>query len=421
MEIGLFGQFEILGEDRMNCFCHLVSDILSVYDSKNDTNPKMVIELKSDTIVLGNLDDYTLSIVKNGVEIIFKAENQHLYKVWKKALEDYSYVHSPISIEDFSFLSVIGCGFYGKVYLAQRHDGDEYFAIKAIPKEKVIEAQSMNNVLVERDILCSVSCPFIVSLYYAFQTSSTFYLCMEYISGGDLFNHMKNTGRLSIDEVRFYAAEIAYVIHYLHKNNIVYRDLKPENILIDSEGHIKLTDFGLSKGIPNSQTTTFCGTLDYIAPEIAKGESYGYEVDWWALGIMVYEMLFCSPPFCSINHKRLLEKIIKEDLVFPGVTDQEIITFIRGLLQKDPQQRFGYEEVIGHPFMRSVNAQDVEARRLIPPYIPSEKSEFQVSCEYEGENDGGEIVLEHHRSYVNDLTVMGFSYDWLKETLNLTQ
>ena len=212
-----------------------------------------------------------------------------------------SHYSSEINKQDFKILKVIGRGSFGKVYLVQKKDNEKLYAMKTLKKDLTIQQQTYqstkgkcfilsltnNNcdVLAEREILEKIDHPFIVKLHFAFQTPSKLYFVMDFLNGGELFYHLKKEGRFSENRTVFYAAEILLALECLHKNGIIYRDLKPENVLLDSDGHIKLTDFGLSKQgvVGNRNTYTFCGTPEYLAPEIVKGKGHSKAVDWWSL------------------------------------------------------------------------------------------------------------------------------------------
>jgi serine/threonine protein kinase len=214
-----------------------------------------------------------------------------------------------------------------------------------------------------------LSHPFIVSLCFAFQTPEKFYLGLEYLPGGELFHHFRDRSRLDMDAVRYYVAEIALALDYLHANGVIYRDLKPENVLLGADGYVKLTDFGLSKEI-DSQTGTFCGTPEYVAPEVIRHEAYGFAIDWWALGILSYELIFGVTPFFHRNRSRMFGEIQNRDPSFPEGTDPVIVRLIRGLLAKDPNQRFGFEQIRTDAFFAGLSFQDVLEKKIEMAFVP---------------------------------------------------
>ncbi|XP_015452786.1 serine/threonine-protein kinase Sgk2 isoform X4 [Pteropus alecto] len=220
---------------------------------------------------------------------------------------------------DFDFLKVIGKGNYGKVLLAKRKSDGTFYAVKVLQKKSILKKKEQSHIMAERNVLLkNVRHPFLVGLRYSFQTPEKLYFVLDYVNGGELFFHLQRERRFLEPRARFYAAEVASAIGYLHSLNIIYRDLKPENILLDCQGHVVLTDFGLCKeGVePEDTTSTFCGTPEYLAPEMLRKEPYDRAVDWWCLGAVLYEMLhglleiknhvFFSPiNWDDLYHKRL--------------------------------------------------------------------------------------------------------------------
>lgn len=206
---------------------------------------------------------------------------------------------SKLTIKDFQLLKVVGRGSFGKVYLAKKKDTGQIFAVKTLKKDFIIKTNQVNNTKIERDIMLQITHPFVVKLHYAFQSPESLYFVTDFLNGGELFFHMCNEIRFSEERARFYAAEIILALEHLHQHNIIYRDLKPENVLLDSEGHLKLTDFGLSKVKMSNDglTSTFCGTPEYLAPEVIIGEGHSYGVDLWSLGMLLYEMISGINPF----------------------------------------------------------------------------------------------------------------------------
>ena len=231
-------------------------------------------------------------------------------------------------------------------------------------------------------ILEKIDHPFIVNLRYAFQTQKKLYMVLEYVCGGDLFQHLSLVEVLSEERARFYAAEIYLALAFLHSHSIVYRDLKPENVLIDLEGHVKLTDFGLAKELQHKEhdekecTKTFCGTDEYLAPELILRQSYGETVDWWALGILLYEMLTGWPPWSEDNRKILFDKILTEQLPLshPNLS-ADAKDLLRKMLRKRPEDRIKPADVKKHPFFATMNFDKLLAKEIPPPFKPE-----LVSC-----------------------------------------
>lgn len=191
--------------------------------------------------------------------------------------------------------------------------------MKVLRKEIVKEKGQVEHTKAEREILAEIKHPFLMGLHYAFQTKHKLYMVMDYMPGGELYIHLRTHGLMDEPTAKFYVCEIVLALEHLHQNKIIYRDLKPENVLIGKDGHIKLTDFGLSKKVEKA-TYTFCGTAEYLAPEIIRGTGHDMSVDWWALGTLMYEMIMGKPPFCSDNRQETLQKIVEEKPVFPDDT-----------------------------------------------------------------------------------------------------
>jgi serine/threonine protein kinase len=286
---------------------------------------------------------------------------------WILALRGCTYVNLSLSMQDFEIISVIGRGFYGKVMLCENRRTLERVAIKTIHKDRLVQANKVHTVMSERNILKKVTHPFVVGLRFAFQTSSKFYLGLEYAPGGELFHHVQTHGRLPLVDIRLYMAEICLALDYLHSQGIVYRDLKPENILLDGEGHVKLTDFGLAKDLGQTDKTgTFCGTTEYVSPEIVRHEPYGFEVDWWAAGVLLHELVCGRPPFTHANRARLFRDIIEREVVFDAGIDPGVRQFMEMVLVKDPKKRAKFRELKGALLFQGLNWDDVLARKVHP-------------------------------------------------------
>ncbi|XP_026495247.1 ribosomal protein S6 kinase beta-2 [Nymphalis io] len=290
--------------------------------------------------------------------------------------------------QDFELRKVLGKGGYGKVFQVRKITGPDpgaYFAMKVLKKASIVRNQKDTaHTKAERNILEAVKHPFIVELVYAFQTGGKLYLILEYLSGGELFMHLEREGIFLEDTACFYLSEIILALEHLHSLGIIYRDLKPENVLLDAQGHVKLTDFGLCKehiqeGIV---THTFCGTIEYMAPEILTRSGHGKAVDWWSLGALMYDMLIGQPPFTGDNRTKTIEKILKGKLMLPAYLTQDARDLIRRLMKRSETQRLGATgaaAVRGHAFFKHVQWDDVFARRLEPPIKPRLTSEDDVS------------------------------------------
>lgn len=307
-----------------------------------------------------------------GEYYIFETETIDMLMRWVLALRGCTFENPDMSMDQFRIIAVIGRGFYGKVMLCENKTTKEIVAIKSIHKSRLIQSNKVHTVIAERNILTKAQHPFIVSLRFAFQTPSKFYLGLEYAPGGELFFHMQKRGNLPLADVKLYIAMICLALDHLHSIGIVYRDLKPENILLDAEGYIKLTDFGLSKDMAIGRSTnTFCGTSEYLAPEIVHRQPYTIAIDWWAVGILTYELLFGVTPFAHSNRARLFQNIIEREPTFPVGTDSQTLQFITKLLTKDPKQRPDFEEIKTMPFFNEINFDDLLAKKIKPTFVPN--------------------------------------------------
>jgi serine/threonine protein kinase len=281
-----------------------------------------------------------------------------------------------LTVDDFELLNVVGKGSFGKVMQVRHKGTGEILAMKTLKKSVLVKRRQVAHTQTERKILGTIKHPFIVSLRYAFQTKTKLYMILDYFNGGELFFHLRD-GRFKENRCRFYAAELACALQCLHNNNIIYRDLKPENVLLDASGHIKLTDFGLSKEAADL-THTFCGTPAYLAPEVIAGEYYGKIVDWWSLGTLLYEMLCGLPPFYHSNQNQMYKLIMYAKLEFPSHLSAGAISILKKLLRRDPVKRMGYksglEELKTEPFFDGIDWKALERREVTPPIIPVVKA-----------------------------------------------
>ncbi|KAG8219318.1 kinase-like domain-containing protein [Butyriboletus roseoflavus] len=311
-----------------------------------------------------------------------------------------------VAIDDFEMMRVLGKGCAGKVLLVRHKMSSDLYALKAITKRHVLAHQELQHTLTEQAVLKRMAKeskdPFVVKLWWSFHDKENLFLVMDFHPGGDLATQLARWGRLGRDRARFYAAEIVEGVEGLHVAGVIYRDLKPENILIGADGHIVLTDFGLSKEfprrsepasppwmkgekgqdlsvgwpgqgvVPADTTTTFCGTAEYLAPEVIQGLSYSYEVDWWSFGTMLYEMLTGITPFWANNHSDMYVRVLQDELQFPEdrAMDQDTKSLIRGLLQRNPALRICEPRIKRHPYFSMIDWSHVYYKRYIPPYIP---------------------------------------------------
>ncbi|CAO3687424.1 hypothetical protein G6F70_007273 [Rhizopus microsporus] len=282
-----------------------------------------------------------------------------------------------LDLNDFTFIRTLGTGSFGRVHLAQSVVNKQYCAIKVLKKRDIVNARQVEHTKNERAVLVKMKDNFMVNLWGTFQDDTNLYMVLDFVAGGELFSLMRKRKKFDEDTARFYAAEVLLAICHLHQNNIIYRDLKPENILLDAQGHIKLTDFGFAKVVPDI-TWTLCGTPDYLAPEIIQSKGYGKAVDFWALGVLIYEMLSGVAPFYDDNQFRLYEKIITCKPVYPSHFSPEATDLLKHLLTPDLSSRYGNlkggpQDLIQHPWFQPIDFDQLAKRQIKPPYIPQVK------------------------------------------------
>jgi len=268
----------------------------------------------------------------------------------------------------------VGTGTFGRVLLVRLRREDtslepnRFFAMKILSKSEVVRLRQAEHVNSERYILARVRHPFIVDLYATFQDRLNIYMLLSYVPGGELFTHLRRAGRFTPDVTRFYLATIILALKFLHSYNVVYRDLKPENLLLDSQGYLRLTDFGFAKRV-DDRTWTLCGTPEYLAPEIIRNEGHGKAADWWACGILCYEMLVGYPPFFDDTPYGIYEKILRGRIRWPPEVDPLSRELVRGFLHPDRSRRLGNliggsEDVLNHPWFRGVDWEAVERKEI---------------------------------------------------------
>ena len=284
------------------------------------------------------------------------------------------------SISDYQLGRTIGKGSFGNVVQCQHIESGSLYAIKCIKKSKVTTKAIFEHLKNEKQVLSTLKSPFTVDFFGSFQDHNNIYFITEYIPGGELFKLLRTHRVLAISSVRFYAAEITSALEYLHSRNIVYRDLKPENVLVSATGHVKLIDFGFATQIKEGETcSSFCGTLEYLAPEIVQRIGHGLAVDWWTLGVLLYELLVGTPPFVGGSTQGLFEKIVKTEVSFPKDLDEEARDLIGKLLTKKPWERISGKDVMGHRFFKDVDWGEVEKKGMVPPWVPVLRDESDTS------------------------------------------
>ncbi|KAK9464307.1 kinase-like domain-containing protein [Lipomyces arxii] len=290
----------------------------------------------------------------------------------------------PLTIDDFELLKVVGKGSFGKVMQVRKKDTSRIYALKTIRKAHIVSRSEVNHTLAERTVLAQINNPFIVPLKFSFQSPEKLYFVLAFVNGGELFHHLQREGKFDLNRARFYTAELLCALECLHEFNVIYRDLKPENILLDYTGHISLCDFGLCKlnMREDDKTNTFCGTPEYLAPELLLGQGYTKTVDWWTLGVLLYEMLTGLPPFYDENTNEMYRKILQEPLRFPDDMDKDAKSLLTGLLDRDPKRRLGANgpaEIKNHKFFAEIDWKKLLGKKYPPPFKPSVASATDTS------------------------------------------
>ncbi|KAK3763215.1 hypothetical protein RRG08_052550 [Elysia crispata] len=271
-------------------------------------------------------------------------------------------------------LELGGTGTFGRVVLTRHKEDKSYSALKVMAISQVIKLKQEDHIKAEKSILSCISHPFIVNLTWWHKDQTFLYMLMEYVPGGELFSYLRSAGRFSSAAGNFFASEIIVALDYLHSKSIVYRDLKPENLLLDRDGHLKITDFGFAK-IVDDRTWTLCGTPEYLAPEIILSKGHNKAVDWWSLGILIYEMLVGYPPYYAENPFGIYEKIIAGKTEWPRHIDLVAKDLIKKLLIPDRTRRLGNmkngsEDIKRHKWFKGQDWDDVLNRKLQPPIVP---------------------------------------------------
>ncbi|KAL8651968.1 MAG: hypothetical protein Q9210_002965 [Variospora velana] len=284
-----------------------------------------------------------------------------------------------IGLEHFNFLAVLGKGNFGKVMLAETKATKKLYAIKVLKKEFIIENDEVESTKSEKRVFLIANKerhPFLLNLHACFQTETRVYFVMEYISGGDLMLHIQR-GQFGSKRAQFYAAEVCLALKYFHENGVIYRDLKLDNILLTLDGHIKIADYGLCKEDMwyGSSTSTFCGTPEFMAPEILLDKKYGRAVDWWAFGVLIYQMLLQQSPFRGEDEDEIYDAILADEPLYPIHMPRDSVSILQKLLMREPELRLGSgptdaQEIMSHAFFRNINWDDFREKKVPPPFLP---------------------------------------------------
>lgn len=324
-------------------------------------------------------------------------------------------ISSNIGQQSFTTLTMVGKGGFGSVHQVVLKETNEIFAMKSLKKKHLIQTDSVVNTMAEKDILRKVRHPFIVRLHYAFQSESKLYLVMDFINGGHLLHHLHKEAIFSEVQARFYLSQVILALEHLHNLNIIHRDLKPENCLLDSSGHCVLTDFGFAKEnvITPDSCSSFCGTLEYMAPEVVKKNKYGKPADWWSVGILLYDMLTGHPPFQHKNDITLYRKILGDKLKMPNYVTQECASLLKGLLQREIKKRLTVEQIKAHPFFKGLNWKKMLAKEIRPPIVPIVRQGIYDTTNFDAKYVNAKIsesIPNSPLSTSQQLQFKGFSY-----------
>ena len=292
---------------------------------------------------------------------------------------------SRYNLADFTFIRTLGTGSFGRVHLVRSQHNSRSYAVKVLSKDRVVKMKQVEHTNSEREMLERVRHPFLVNLWGTFKDAKNLYMVMDFVAGGELFSLLRKSQRFPDPVAKFFAAEVALALDYLHSLDIIYRDLKPENILLGADGHVKITDFGFAKHVPDI-TWTLCGTPDYLAPEIVQSRGYNKSVDWYALGVLMFEMLAGYPPFFTddANPMRLYEKIIAGKVRYPAYFAPEAKDLLKSLLTPDITKRFGNlangsRDIFGHVWFQEVDWERLYRKEIPAPYVPKVEGDWDAS------------------------------------------
>ena len=280
----------------------------------------------------------------------------------------------PIMLSQFEVGVTLGTGSFGRVRFCTHMSTGTHWALKAIKKAEVIRQAQVEHMMSEKEVLASLDHPFVVKLAGAFQDGKRLYMVLECGLGGEFFAHLRKAGRFDNNTAKFYAAQVVSIFEYMHALDFVYRDLKPENLLLDQEGYIKITDFGFAKRVA-FKTYTLCGTPEYLAPEVLLNKGHGKAVDWWTLGILVYELLSGQPPFVDDDPMGIYQQIVAGKVAYPRHFDRFAKKMIKNLLLADLTKRLGCmkggaDDIKRHKWFQGIDWQLLYERKLITAIVP---------------------------------------------------
>jgi CRP-like cAMP-binding protein len=348
-----FGEMALLKEDTRQASCIAETKIICLTLGREDFNDMM-----------GNVDEMMSKEKKSDEPEVISVDT------------DPGTFSLDITLNDLEVKTTLGCGAFGRVKICRYIAKDTYFALKCQAKRAIVDSGLQEHVLNEMRVMRKIDHPFIAKLYTALQDSKYLYFVLELLLGGELFTHLRNRGKLSEQTARFYAATVTYAFSTLHAKRIAYRDLKPENLVMDSRGYVKLVDFGLAKQLLSGKTWTLCGTPDYLAPEIILNEGHDLAVDYWAMGVLIFEMVVGAPPFYAEDPMEVYEKILSGNPAMPTFFTRNLSDLIKKLLRSQQGKRLGNTRggtaaVIKHKWFSSFDWAGLETCEMKAPYKPS--------------------------------------------------
>ena len=322
---------------------------------------------------------------KKKEQLIDKNESKEMQANTNQDLNSSNQETLKLTKEDFESLKLLGTGSFGRVLLVRFRSNNTLYAMKILSKEQIKQKHQEAHTKTERDLMVKINNPFIVNIKFAFQDESKLYIVSDFMQGGDMFYHLHAQKKFDEEKSKFYAIELILGLEFLHKNNMIYRDLKPENILMDSSGHLKISDFGLSKILDSTddKAYTLCGTPQYLAPEILKNKGYDKSVDWWSLGCFLYEMLTGFLPFYIPKGNKINPKVYEEPLRFPPDVNPIAINLISQLLNVNPKKRLGggnddATKIKEHAFFKGVEWEKYWNKEIQPPFVPELDDELDL-------------------------------------------
>jgi len=290
-----------------------------------------------------------------------------------------------MQLSDFELIRTLGVGSFGRVKYAKYKSDGQFCAVKFMKKHEIIKLKQVDHINAERNLMSQIKFPFIVNMIGSFKDDRYVFIVMEVITGGEMFTHLRRARKFSDEVSKFYGLQTAAAFAHIHTSNIIHRDLKPENILLEVNGYSKLTDFGFAKIVePGARTYTLCGTPEYIAPEVLLNKGHGKPVDWWTLGILIYEMIVGQPPFCDEEPMGIYQKILAGKIYFPKYFDRNAKALVKKLVTADLSKRYGNlkagsDDVLKHKWFASVDMSKLLEKSIPAPYKPNVKDANDVS------------------------------------------